>query len=212
MQQFLSNWGYLALFVLTVAEAACIPIPSEITLGFAGYLASTGKLNLAVVIAVATLGELAGSYIGWSIGRFGGRPLADRAGKYVLVTHKDLDRAEAWFSRRGEPAVFFGRLLPVVRTFISIPAGLAEMNLFRFGVATAAGSLCWCSAIAIAGYELGSEWTKMTKGIAAAGYVLVGLAVIAFVVFVLHRLAVLRHERARALAGEVGSDREGKGR
>jgi len=197
VQQFLSTWGYLALVLLTVAEAACIPIPSEVTLGFAGYLASTGRLNLALVIVVATLGEVAGSYVGWSIGRFGGRPLVDRVGKYVLLTKTDLDRAEAWFAKRGEPAVFFGRLLPVIRTFISIPAGLAEMNLVRFGVATFAGSLIWCTAIAVAGYELGSEWTTMTKGFAAAGYIVAAVVVVVLAVFVLHRLAVLRRERAR---------------
>ena len=139
MQHFLSSWGYLALVVLTFAEAACVPIPSEVTLGYAGFLASTGRLQLAAVIVLASLGEFAGSFVGWSIGRFGGRPLVDKLGRYVLLTHADLDRAERWFRRRGEPAVFFGRILPVVRTFISIPAGVAEMGLVRFGVATLGG-------------------------------------------------------------------------
>ena len=209
VQQFLSNWGYVALLVLTIAEAACIPIPSEVTLGFAGYLASTGKLNLALVILVGTIGETIGSYVGWSIGRFGGRPLVDKAGKYVLLSHSDLDRAEAWFSRRGEPAVFFGRLLPLVRTFISIPAGLAEMKLVRFGVATFFGSLIWCSAIAITGYELGGEWSKMTKGFAAAGYIVAAVVLVVFVVFVMHRYSVVRRDRARAAAGgEPAPERE----
>ena len=195
MQHFLSSWGYLALVVLTFAEAACVPIPSEVTLGYAGYLASTGKLEIAAVIVLATLGELAGSYVGWSIGRFGGRALVDKFGRYVLLTHSDLDRSERWFRKRGEPAVFFGRIMPVVRTFISIPAGLAEMSLVRFGLATLAGSAVWCAAIALTGYELGGEWNKLTKGFSAAGYVLVGLAVVAFAVFILHRLSVVRRER-----------------
>ena len=196
MEHFLTSFGYIALIVLTVAEAACVPIPSEITLGFAGYLASTGRLEIALVIVLATLGELAGSFVGWSIGRFGGRPLVDKLGRYVLLTKSDLDRAETWFKRRGEPAVFFGRVLPVIRTFISIPAGVAEMSLVRFGVATALGSAIWCSAIALTGYELGGQWTKITKGFSAAGYVLAALVVVAIALFILHRLSVVRRERA----------------
>jgi membrane protein DedA with SNARE-associated domain len=195
VQHFLSSWGYLALVVLTFAEAACVPIPSEVTLGYAGFLASTGKLQIAAVILLASLGEFAGSFVGWSIGRFGGRPLVDKLGRYVLLTHADLDRAERWFRRRGEPAVFFGRILPVVRTFISIPAGVAEMGLLRFGIATLAGSAIWCTAIALTGYELGGQWTKMTKGFSAAGYVLVAVVVVGLAAFVLHRLSAVRRER-----------------
>jgi len=198
VQHFLSSWGYVALVLLTFAEAACIPIPSEVTLGYAGYLASTGRLEIGVVIVLATLGELAGSFVGWSIGRFGGRPLVEKLGRYVLLTNTDLDRAEQWFRRRGEPAVFFGRILPVIRTFISIPAGIAEMGLVRFGVATVAGSAIWCTAIALVGYELGGEWTKITKGFSAAGYVLVAVAVVSFGAFILHRLSAVRRERDRA--------------
>jgi len=198
VQHFLSSWGYLALVVLTFAEAACIPIPSEVTLGFAGYLASTGKLEIAAVVVIATLGEFAGSFVGWSIGRYGGRPLAEKFGRYVLLSSSDLDKTERWFKKRGEPAVFVGRILPVVRTFISIPAGIAEMSLVRFGIATIAGSAIWCTAIAVTGYELGGEWTKLTKGFSAAGYVLVGVAVLAFGVFIFHRLGVVRKEREGA--------------
>jgi membrane protein DedA with SNARE-associated domain len=195
MQHLLSSWGYLALVLLTFAEAACVPIPSEVTLGYAGYLASTGRLEIALVIVLATLGEFAGSFVGWSIGRFGGRPLVDKLGRYVLLTNSDLDRAERWFRRRGEPAVFFGRILPVVRTFVSIPAGMAEMSLVRFGVATLAGSAIWCTAIALTGYELGGQWTRITKGFSAAGYVLAAIVVVAFAAFLLHRLSVVRRER-----------------
>jgi membrane protein DedA with SNARE-associated domain len=196
VQHLLSSWGYLALVLLTFAEAACVPIPSEVTLGYAGYLASTGRLDIAVVIVLAVFGELLGSFVGWSIGHFGGRPLVEKLGRYVLLTKSDLDRTERWFRRRGEPAVFFGRILPVVRTFISIPAGIAEMSLVRFGVATFSGSAIWCTAITLVGYELGGEWNKITKGFSAAGYVLVAAAVVAVAVFVLHRFAAVRRERA----------------
>jgi membrane protein DedA with SNARE-associated domain len=198
VEHFLSSWGYLALFLLTFAEAACVPIPSEVTLGYGGYLASTGRLDIAAVIVLAVVGEFLGSFVGWSIGRFGGRPLVERFGRFVLLTNSDLERAEGWFRKRGEPAVFFGRILPVVRTFISIPAGLAEMSLVRFGAATLAGSAIWCTAIALVGYELGGEWNKITKGFSAAGYVLIAVAVLAVAAFILHRYSVVRRERAGA--------------
>jgi membrane protein DedA with SNARE-associated domain len=204
MQSFLSSWGYLALVVLTFAEAACVPIPSEITLGFAGYLSSTASvtagghhhhLQIVAVILLGTLGEVAGSFVGFGIGRYGGRPLVDRLGKYVLLTKSDLDRAERWFNRRGEPAVAIGRVLPVVRTFISIPAGVAEMSLVKFAIATAVGSLVWCSALSLAGYSLGSSWHKLTKGFNYAGYALAALIVVAIAVFIVHRYRAVRHEQ-----------------
>ncbi|MGH9295099.1 MAG: DedA family protein, partial [Acidimicrobiales bacterium] len=191
MQHFLSTWGYLALAVLTFAEAACVPIPSEITLGFAGYLAFTHKLEIVLVIVIGALGELCGSFVGYAIGRYGGRPFVDKVGRYLLISNLDLDRSEAWFARRGEPAVFFGRILPIIRTFISIPAGMAEMRLRRFAAATLAGSLVWCTALAVVGYELGSRWHSITKGFSAAGYVLIAVVVIAFVLLVVHRLHTL---------------------
>ncbi len=196
MQSFLQSWGYVALAVLTFAEAACVPIPSEITLGFAGYLAYTHKFNIIAVILLGTSGELLGSYVGWAIGRYGGRPLIDKLGRFVLLTKSDLDRAERWFSRRGEPAVFFGRILPFIRTFISLPAGVAEMNPVRFGIATALGSLIWCTVLSIVGYELGASWHSITKGFSDAGYLLAAIAVLAIAAFIGHRYLVTRRERA----------------
>ncbi|MGH9298204.1 MAG: DedA family protein [Acidimicrobiales bacterium] len=195
MQSFLSHWGYLALVVLTFAEAACIPIPSEITLGFAGYLAATHRLEIVAVILLGTLGELCGAYVGWGIGRWGGRPLIDKLGKFVLLTKHDLDRSEAWFQRRGEPAVAIGRVLPIIRTFISLPAGVAEMPPVRFGLATVLGSLIWCTALSILGYELGSKWQEITKGFSDAGYVLIALVVVVFAAFIAHRYRAVRREQ-----------------
>ncbi|MGH9172215.1 MAG: DedA family protein [Acidimicrobiales bacterium] len=193
MEHLLSSWGYLALVLLTFAEAACIPIPSEVTLGFAGYLAaSTGKMEIVVVIVLATLGEVAGAFVGWAIGRWGGRPLIEKLGRYVLLTPADVDKSEAWFARRGEPAVFFGRILPIVRTFISLPAGVAEMKPVRFGLATLAGSLVWCSALGIAGYELGRKWNEVTKGFSDAGYLLVLIAVAVVALGITHRVQAVR--------------------
>jgi membrane protein DedA with SNARE-associated domain len=196
VEHLLSSWGYLALVLLTVAEAACIPIPSEVTLGFGGYLASTGRLELVAVILLATLGELIGASIAYLVGRTGGRALVDKLGRYVLLTKTDLDRAERWFDRRGELTVLLGRILPVVRTFVSLPAGVAEMNVARFGLFTLAGSAAWCTALAITGYELGGSWRKITGGFSTAGYLLALLAVLAIGAFIVHRLVVLRRERS----------------
>jgi membrane protein DedA with SNARE-associated domain len=200
VEHFLSSSGYIALLVLTFAEAACVPIPSEVTLTAAGYLVSTGRMELGVVIVIAVLGETAGSFVGWGIGRFGGRPLVERFGRYVLLTARDLDRAEAWFTKRGESAVVIGRMLPFIRTFISIPAGLAEMKPLRFGVATFIGSLVWCTALTLVGYELGKRWNEVTKGFSYAGYVLIAAFVVLAVVFMWHRFRLVRSERSGSSA------------
>lgn len=206
MESFLSSWGYLALVLFTIAEAACIPIPSEVTLGFAGYLSSTAArtsghhLDIVLVIILATVGELVGAFIAYTVGRTGGRALIERIGRLVLLTKSDLDRSERWFEQRGETAVLIGRMLPIVRTFISLPAGVAEMNPVRFGLFTAIGSLFWCTALAVTGYELGGQWNEITKGFNAAGYVLAAVVIIAIAAFILHRVVVLRRERAAAAA------------
>jgi membrane protein DedA with SNARE-associated domain len=189
--------GYLALVLLTVAEAACIPIPSEVTVGYAGFLASTGRLNLAVVIILATLGETVGAFISYAIGRYGGRAFVDRFGRYVLLSHSDLDRAEHWFERRGEWSVAIGRVVPLVRTFIALPAGLAEMPLLPFGLLTAAGSLVWIAALAGAGDALGKKWSQLTHGFSIAGYVIAAVVIIAIAAFLFHRWRGLRTERRR---------------
>ena len=135
MEEFLKSAGYGAIFALSFVSAMGLPVGAEVALIYGGVLASgqvpgEGKpLQLAVVIIVALLGELLGSYAGYSIGRFGGRALVDKVGKYVLLTHKDLDRADAWFARRGEPFVLFGRFIPLLRSFVSFAAGLGEMAI-----------------------------------------------------------------------------------
>jgi len=187
--------------VLTIAEAACIPFPSEVTIGVAGYLASQGRLDLPVVIVLATAGETVGAYIGYGIGRFGGRPAVDRFGRYVLVSHRDLDRAQSWFERHGESSVFVGRILPFLRTFISIPAGLADMPLLRFGTMTFLGSLVFMTALGTATYELGSRWAELTHGFSVAGYVLVGVVLVAIAAVIGLRLRDVRAER-RAVPSE----------
>lgn len=195
MQHFLSDSGYAALVVLAFAEGCCVPFPSEITFGFAGFLAASGRLNLAVVIFLGALAEFAGSYVGYAIGRLGGRPLIRRFGKYVLLTQSDLDRSERWLSGRGEYAVAVGRALPVVRTFISLVAGTAEMPWLKFGVFSLAGTLVWTSALASIGYAVSGTWHKVAHGFSITGYVLIAVVVLVVAGLVVHRFRTLRHER-----------------
>lgn len=202
MESFLASWGYLALFVATLVSSLGIPIGSEIAIGYAGALAS-GQLTvshhhmtLGLVIVVATVGELVGSAAGYAVGRYGGRPLVDRVGRYVLLTHRDLDRAEAWFARRGEPFVLIGRFIPLLRSFVSLAAGLGEMAIGKFAAFTVIGCAAWCAMLASIGYSLGASWHHVLQGFSYAGYVLAGLAVLAVIVLIFHRLGVLREERA----------------
>ncbi len=157
----ISGSGYLGIVLLMAIESACIPLPSEVIMPFSGYLVSAGRFSLIGVALAGAVGCNVGSIIAYYIGARGGRPLAERYGHYVLVTKHDLERAEQWFSRHGDWAVFFARLLPVVRTFIALPAGIARMNFVRFNIYTFLGSLPWCYALAYAGMKLGEHWKML---------------------------------------------------
>jgi membrane protein DedA with SNARE-associated domain len=203
MEHLLATWGYLALFGVCFLAALGIPAGSELAIAYAGVLASgqlvTGHhhhLQLVIVIVVATVGEVLGSLVGYAIGRFGGRPLVERIGKYVLLTKRDLDRAETWFSARGESVVFFGRFIPLVRSFVSIAAGIGEMALWKFVAFTAAACAIWCAGLASIGYGLGSSWHHILTYFSDVGYIAAALAVVVIAGFVVHRLRQLRAERA----------------
>ncbi|MHB1710145.1 MAG: DedA family protein [Acidimicrobiales bacterium] len=192
---FISSAGYLAIFVLCVAQSCCVPTSSELTLGFAGVLSATGHMNLVGAVAVGVTGEVVGAYIAWTIGRFGGRAFVDRFGKYVLLTHADLDRAEDWYDRHERWGVFAGRLVPVIRNFVALPAGVAEVPLVSFGLLTLAGSLLWDGAMAGIGYGVGSRWHQIVHAISDAGYVIGGLTALVIIVFFAHRWRTYRTQR-----------------
>jgi membrane protein DedA with SNARE-associated domain len=202
MEHFLATWGYLAVFVLSFISSMGLPVGAEVAIIYGGVLASgqvphePHHLNIGAVIVVAALAEVLGSLAGYLIGYFGGRPLVDRAGKYVLLTHRDLDRAEAWFTRRGEPVVLFGRFVPLLRSFVSFAAGLGEMAIAKFILFTVVGCVVWCAALTTAGYELGSSYRHVLNGFSDAGYVFAAIFVLAVVVLFVHRVRVVRAERA----------------
>jgi membrane protein DedA with SNARE-associated domain len=196
MESFLTHAGYAALIVFGFVEACCIPISSEITFGFAGVLAFQGHLNLVLVIVIGSLAELAGSYVSYSVGRVGGRSLVERLGKFALITRKDIDRAEQFLAGRGRWTVVVGRMLPVIRAFISIVAGLAEVPAGQFGLLSLLGTVIYATVLSVIGYEVGSAWHSISHDISIGGYVIVVLVVLAIVAFVIYRLREVRREAA----------------
>jgi membrane protein DedA with SNARE-associated domain len=153
--------GYLGVILLMAIESACIPLPSEIIMPFSGYLVFRGDFELFRVGLAGGFGCVVGSVPAYYLGLYGGRPLVEKYGKYVLISHRDLDLADRWFGRYGDWAIFFSRLLPVIRTFISFPAGVARMNFPRFVLYTFVGSVPWCLGLAYIGMKLGQEWNTL---------------------------------------------------
>jgi membrane protein DedA with SNARE-associated domain len=156
----ISTLGYSGIVLLMAIESACIPLPSEIIMPFSGYLVSKGEMNLWAVGIAGAVGCVLGSLVAYWVGSYGGRPLIEKYGRYVLVSRHDLDMADRWFATHGEIIVFVSRLLPAIRTFIAFPAGVARMNLNRFVIYTFAGSLPWCLGLAYVGQKLGEKWNQ----------------------------------------------------
>jgi membrane protein DedA with SNARE-associated domain len=156
--EVISAAGYFGVVLMMAIESACIPLPSEIIMPFAGYLVSIGKLSLIGAATAGAIGCNVGSTIAYYVAAIGGRPVLDRWGKYVLISPAELERTDRFFARYGAATVFFGRLLPVVRTFIAFPAGLARMPMLKFQIYTFLGSWPWCLALAYIGYLLGARW------------------------------------------------------
>lgn len=157
----ISSLGYAAIVILMALESACIPIPSEIIMPFSGYLVWMEKFSFLWVIIWGTIGNLIGSIIAYFVGFYGGRPLIEKYGRYVLISSHDLDQAEKWFKKYGSISVFFSRMLPVVRTFISLPAGVARMPFWKFSFYTFLGSLPWAFLLTYAGLIMGENWQDL---------------------------------------------------
>jgi membrane protein DedA with SNARE-associated domain len=158
---FVSSLGYGGIGILMALESACIPIPSEIVMPFSGYLVFSGKFSLWLVVFWGTIGNLIGSIIAYLVGFYGGRPLIEKYGKYVFLSKEDLDRAQGWFKKYGSLSIFFSRMLPIVRTFISLPAGIARMPVWKFSLFTFVGSLPWVLFLTYIGVITGENWPKI---------------------------------------------------
>jgi membrane protein DedA with SNARE-associated domain len=161
METWVTDYGYIAIFLLMLAESACIPFPSEVTMLVGGWYAATGDLNFFWVGAVGVLGNLVGSWIAYGVGRTMGRGVLDRYGRYVLIRSHDIDKAEVWWERYGEAATFFSRLLPVIRTFISLPAGVARMPFGKFTLYTFLGVIPWTYALTYLGVVVEDNWERV---------------------------------------------------
>lgn len=157
----ISSLGYGGVLLLMAIESACIPLPSEIILPFAGYLVWTGRFELGWVALAGAIGCNVGSAVAYAVGEHGGRTLVERYGRWLLLRPHELQLVDRWFARYGEATVFFSRLLPVFRTFIALPAGVARMRLGRFHIYTFLGSLPWCWLLAYIGLRLGQHWASL---------------------------------------------------
>lgn len=155
---YISATGLFGIGFLMALESAGIPIPSEIIMPFGGFLVLSGQFTLFAIAIIGALGNLIGSLIAYYIGLYGGRPLVEKYGKYILLSKHDLDKTDAFFQKRGNLTVFIGRILPIVRTYISFPAGIARMKLIPFMVYTFIGAFIWSYALALVGVRLGENW------------------------------------------------------
>ena len=186
------SWGgYTGIVILMAIESACIPLPSEIIMPFSGYLVSTGRFDLYMAATAGAIGCNVGSIFAYELGKRGGRVVVDRWGRYFLMSHGDLDRAERFFTRWGDLTVLICRLLPAVRSFIAFPAGVARMPLFRFHLYTFIGSWPWCFGLAWIGMKLGDQWRtdpRLGGVLHKLDFLIVGLILAAGLWFVWHRL------------------------
>lgn len=192
LTSFISAYGYVAVFILMTAESALIPIPSEITMTFAGFLGGIGIMNFWFVVTIGAFGNLVGSLLAFWLGRAMGeewiRIAIRKWGKWILVHEKDFDTSLSWFHKYGQGITFGSRLLPIVRTFISLPAGIADMNVVKFGIFTFIGSFIWSGVLAYLGLKLGQNWTAVEPFFRKFQFVIVGLVVLAITYYIYSHL------------------------
>ena len=192
LTSLISSYGYVAIFVLMTAESALIPIPSEVTITFAGFLCGLGVMNIWVAILIGAIGNLTGSLLAFWLGRKMGeewiRMAIKKWGKWLLIHEKDFDTALRWFGKYGQGITFGSRLLPIVRTFISLPAGIAEMDTKKFALYTFVGSLLWSGVLAYLGLKLGQNWTAVEPFFRKFQFVIIGLFVLAVAAYIYRHL------------------------
>ncbi|MGH2757055.1 MAG: DedA family protein [Actinomycetota bacterium] len=197
MERWVVEYGYLAIFLLMLAESACIPFPSEVTMLVGGWYAADGSLDFFWVGAAGVLGNLVGSWIAYVAGRTGGRELLDRYGRYIFIRRHDIDKAEIWWEKYGDAATFFSRLLPVIRTFISLPAGIARMPFGKFTLYTFLGVIPWTYALTYLGVLVEDNWERVLGYFDIPTLIIGGAVLLAIAYFLIKR----RRQR-KALLGE----------
>jgi membrane protein DedA with SNARE-associated domain len=197
--EFIGSAGVVAVFLLMTLESACIPVPSEAIMLFAGFSASKGELTLFGIVAAGVLGNLVGSWIAYAVGYYGRIDLLEK-NRLIHVNPKHLKWADDWFAKYGSATVFFSRMLPIIRTFISLPAGVAEMPFWRFTAFTVAGSIPWVLALALVGEAVGDNWEDWRHKLGYLDYVVLA-AIVVGVVY----LIVRRRRRGPAPSGTSGA-------
>jgi membrane protein DedA with SNARE-associated domain len=203
----IAGLGYGGVVLLMAIESACIPLPSELVMPFAGYLVATGRFSLQAVAIAGAFGCLLGSYVAYFVGATGGRRAFEAYGRYVLISPRELELADWFFERWGSPTVFVGRLLPVVRTFIAFPAGVARMDLVRFSIYTFLGSYPWCLLLAYAGMKLGEHWRNLAPYFHRFDNLIGVLIVLALAVCIYIKVRGRAHESAHQDLAASGSRR-----
>jgi membrane protein DedA with SNARE-associated domain len=184
--EFIGSAGYLGVFVLMIFESACIPIPSEGIMLFAGFSASKGELTLVGIVAAGVLGNLVGSWIAYAVGYYGRIDLLEK-NKLIHISPKHLKWADDWFARYGSLTVFFSRMLPIIRTFISLPAGVAKMPFWRFSAYTLLGSIPWVLMLAIVGEKVGDNWEDWRHKLGYLDYLVLAAIVVGVVYLIVKR-------------------------
>jgi membrane protein DedA with SNARE-associated domain len=190
----IGDHGFPAILALMTLESACIPVPSEVIQLFAGYLVSIDQMSLFAAVSAGVLGNVLGSWIAWSIGYWGGRPFIERWGRYIHVTPARLALAERWFDKHGEVTVLVGRCIPVIRTFISLPAGIARMPFWRFTLFTLLGCIPWVLGLTLLGVQVGPAWERWRHRLEYLDYIVAAVIVIGIVYL------FVRARRRRAVA------------
>lgn len=194
LKDLISSLGYFGIGGAMMIESMCIPLPSEMTLPLAGLLVADGKMDFWLANAAVAIGSMIGSLIAYAVGFYGGRPFILKYGKYFFVSEEHYYKAENTFNRYGSAAVFFGRLLPVIRTFISLPAGMAKMNLKKFLLFSLTGMLPWNFILIFLGYKLGQQYETVVRPIFKRfEYVVIGSIVVAILFFVLR--SIIKHKK-----------------
>ena len=184
--EIIGDHGVFAVFFLMVLESACLPVPSEVIMLFAGYLVTLDRMSLTEAVVAGTVGNVVGSWIAWGVGMSGGRVLLERHGKYLHITPARLDMADRWFLQRGERIVLISRCLPIIRTFISLPAGIARMPFWRFTIYTTIGCVPWVLALALIGMQVGAKWEEWHERLHFLDYI-VAAAIIAGFIYLIVR-------------------------
>ena len=184
----IQSLGYWGVFIGMTLESACIPIPSEIIMTFSGYVVWQGNTNMTLlgITLVGAVANLFGSLIAYYVGLIGGRPVLEKYGKYILITHSNLERADKWFEKYGYEAVFISRMLPGIRTFISLPAGIAHMDIKKFIIYTFIGSLPWTFALGYIGVLLGPHWDLIESYFHILDIVVI-IGIIGFIAYVIYK-------------------------